>query len=193
MKKGFTLVETIVTIFVFAVAMATILAIIAFLYKSHGHAWRQSEAVYEARKGIETMVQEIREAHTAEDGSYVIDKAEDYEFSFYSDVNKDSLVEKVRYFVDGNEFKKGVIEPEGIPAVYPQDKEKIYVLSKYVINNPPIFRYFDGSGNELPAPARRKDTKLMRVSLIININPNRPSENSHLESEAQIRNLKTNF
>jgi hypothetical protein len=62
-----------------------------------------------------------------------------------------------------------------------------------VINQPPIFRYFDGNNQELPAPSRLKDTKLMKVYLVINVDPNKPPVDFVLESNVQIRNLKTNL
>ena len=45
------------------------------------------------------MVKEIREARTSDDGSYPIEKARDKEFIFYSDIDKDGEVERVRYFL----------------------------------------------------------------------------------------------
>jgi type II secretory pathway pseudopilin PulG len=191
--KGFTLVETIVTVFVFTLAMGAIAGFIIMGYQTQTYTFQQSQAIGEAKKGVETMMKEIREARTGEGGSYILAKAEDYQFSFYSDVDDDLEIEKIRYFIDGTDFKKGVIDPEGTPAVYPEDKEEIFILSKYVRNQPPIFKYFNGEGDELPPPARRKDTKLMKVYLVINVDPNRPPQDFVLESNVQIRNLKTNL
>jgi hypothetical protein len=123
----------------------------------------------------------------------LIEKAADYEFIFYSNIDNDSAVERVRYFLEGSNFKKGVIKPEGTPLRYPLTKEKIKIISSHVINQPPIFRYFDGNNQELPAPSRLKDTKLMKVYLVINVDPNKPPVDFVLESNVQIRNLKTNL
>ena len=58
-------------------------------------------------------------------------------------------------------------------------------------NVPPIFRYLDGNGNELTElPTRLKDTKVMEVYLIINIDPTRPPQDFELKSAVQLRNLK---
>jgi len=191
--KGFTLIETIITIFVFTLTMGAISGFIVMVYRTHSYTWQQSIAVDEARKGIETMVKEIRETRTGEDGSYPLFSTQDSEFGFFADIDRDSAIEKVRYFVEGTDFKKEVIKPVGIPAVYPSENKVRTVLSKYVRNSLPIFRYFDGDGNELSAPARRKETKLIRVYLVINVNLNRPPQNFELQSEVQIRNLKENL
>jgi len=191
--KGFTLVESLISIALLAVAIVGISSLVLFFYKSYSYSRDQSEAIEEAKRGIETMIQEIRKAQNADNGAYVIEEADDFQFIFYSDIDKDGEVEKVRYFVENNEFKKGVIEPVGIPATYPQDQEKIFILSQYVRNTPPVFQYFDGDGNELPPPARKRDTKLMRLTLEIDVDPQKLPSPFTLVSEVQIRNIKTNL
>lgn len=196
---GFTLIESIVTIAIFLVLILVVTNFIYMLYRTQGYTFEQSQAINEARKGIETMVKEIREAQMAENGAYVIEGVDDYEFIFYSDINKDLSIEKVRYFIDGTDFKKGVTEPtpvnqlSDLPAKYLPEDEQISVLSHFVRNSPPVFHYYDGNGNELPAPARKKDTKLMKVFLVINVNPSRAPDDFVLESEVQIRNIKDNL
>ncbi len=318
--KGFTLIETLVTIFVFALAIGVVSGFILMAYRTQSYTWQQSIAIDEARRGIETMVKEIREAREGDDGSYPIEMAGDKEFIFYSDIDKDGETERVRYFlgqissqilssncvvysaggscsvnfsnffqgtlksaqvkvsvegdlgasneyveifadgiklgtlcqtgctdcagtwqgttifdvfsqagdnnitfladasskvdsncsweepnhkmkanfefsitqeVQGTEFKKGVIKPVGTPPAYPSDQEEISILTSYVRNVPPIFEYFDQNGNKIiEYPARLKDTKLMKVYLIVNVDPNRPPQDFELESWVQLRNLK---
>lgn len=190
MRRGFTLIETIVTIFIFTLSMGAISGLIMMLYRTHDYTWEQSQAIEEARRGIETMVKEIREAMPGEDGSYIIASTTDFQFSFYSDIGRDLSIERVRYFVEGTNFKKGVIKPVGIPAVYPTSTEEISILSQYIRNAPSIFRYFDENNQELPSPSRRKDTKLMQLYLVINVDPIRPPHDFILSSKVQIRNLK---
>jgi prepilin-type N-terminal cleavage/methylation domain-containing protein len=196
---GFTLIETIVAIGIFSIAMLALGNFILAMYKTQSYSLNQSQAIREARKGVETMVKEIREAQMAENGAYAIEKTNDYEFTFYGDIDRDSTIEKVRYFINGTDFKKGVTEPTSVlqltdlPAQYPSQNEQVSVLSRYVRNVPPIFHYYDDSGNELPAPARRKDTTIMMLHLVINIDPNRLPGDFVLESKAQIRNLKDNL
>jgi type II secretory pathway pseudopilin PulG len=318
--KSFTLIETIVVILIFTLLMGAVSASVVLLYRTYGYTWEQSIAIDEARRGIETMVKEIREARSGEDGSYPIEYAGDKEFIFYSDIDGDGKTERVRYFlgkissetqsqkcvtftaggscsvnfsnfitgtlksaqvkvsvegdlgasneyveifadgikfgnlcqtgctdcagtwqgtatfdvfsqaednnitfladatsrvdsncsweepnhkmkanfefsfsqeVQGTEFKKGVIEPTGIPVTYPLDQEKVSVITSYVRNIPPIFEYFDQNGNKIEDyPARLKDTKVMKVYLVVNVDPNRPPQDFELKSSVQLRNLK---
>jgi type II secretory pathway pseudopilin PulG len=200
-SKGFTLIETIVAVFVFTLSMGVIAGFIVMAYRVQGYTWQQSEAIDEARKGIETMVKEIREAGTAEGGAYTIDTAEDFQFIFYSDIDRDDRIEKVRYYIEGDtesdlgaRFMKSTIEPVGFPITYPSDSEVPIIVSNYVRNSPPIFKYYQDDGAELvEMPARKKDTKVMKVYLVINVNAHRAPEDFELESKVQIRNLKTNL
>jgi prepilin-type N-terminal cleavage/methylation domain-containing protein len=327
--QGFTLTETIVAIFIFSLLMGAVSGMILMLYRTHSYEWQQSLAVEEARRGIETMVKEIREAREGENGAYPIEYAGDKEFIFYSDVDNDGKTERVRYFLgeiqtetftnecqsnqkggscsvsfsnfikengkvtsatlkvtargdlnstneyltisvngqqlsdticstgcsqcstnfeglktfdvtdfaktgslnitakascpnskveskcvdvicDSNtisfkarfeltvtqeiqtgQLKKGVIKAFGTPPTYPLDQEKISIITSYVRNTPPIFEYFDENGNKIEDyPARLKDTKVMKVFLVVNVNPNRPPTEYQLESYVQLRNLK---
>lgn len=98
-KTGFTIVETLIFIAVFALAMAAVFSFTITIYRSQRYTWHQAVAVNEARKGIETMVKELREAKEGDNGSYAIEKAADKEIIFYSDIDQDSQTERVRYFL----------------------------------------------------------------------------------------------
>jgi prepilin-type N-terminal cleavage/methylation domain-containing protein len=326
MNKGFTLIETIIVIAVFVFALGAVVGFIIMGYRGQAYSMEQSQAVEEARRGVETMIKEIREARMGDDGSYILEKAEDYEIIFYSDIDNDGETERVRYFIyesnsltdecvtfanggscnvdfpnfssaaiesaqvevcvegdlnGGNEYvevfadgiyldtlchggceqcpgiwegcatldvtsqaadgsisfiadgssavgsggggfcdwqeenhslkarfvfswtetslgqnvvlQKGVINPTDHPISYPPEQEIITTLSRHITNQLPLFRYFDGDNQELAAPARLEDTKLMRVYLVINVNPEKAPQDFELESNVQIRNLKTNL
>jgi len=320
--KSFTLIETLVAIVILTLAFGAVFGFIVMLYRTQSFSLNQAMAVDEAQRGVKTMIREIREARPGDDGSYSIEKADDKEFIFYSDIDKDDEVERVRYFLgtvssgsqtqqcvafsdggscsvlfpdflqgdlisaqvvvsvegdlgmnqeyvevyadsqylgricqtgcsdcigvwqgvttfdvtnlafDGSvefiadatssvdnvcdweepnhsvkarfrllweeeisgqehQLKKGIINPTAEPVEYPQDQEEISIISSYVRNNPPIFSYFDAQGNEIMEyPARLIDAKLMKIYLVVNINPARPPDDFELESYVQLRNLK---
>lgn len=189
-NKGFTLIETGLAILIFLLGVVTVFSLVEFGYFGKDYTFQQAMSIEEARRGIETMLKEIREARAGEDGSFVISKTEGFEFAFFSDIDNDGETEKIRYFLDGSDFKKGIIEPQCCPITYPASSERIITLTKYVRNTPPIFKYFDKDGNELGPPASLKDTKRMRIYLVVNVNPNRPPQDFTLETDVLLRNLK---
>lgn len=193
-SKGFTLVEALITTFIFGLGAIMVSLIIMNYYRIYNHTFRQTTATIEASKAIKTMLREIREATTAQNGAYVIATTTDYEFSFYSDVDKDSDVELVRYYISGTNFIRSTIEPTSSPPVYLASNAKTSVVSIYVRNGPSIFKYFDKEGNELLTnPIRRKDTEMMQLTIVINVNPSDITLDYELISNVQLRNLKSNL
>lgn len=193
MSKCFTLIEVMMAIFIFLLGMGAIGSVRTNLYNTYSYLFQQSVAIGEARRGIEIMVKEIRSAKNGQDGAYVIETANDYIFIFYSDINGDGSTERVRYFLDGTNLKKGVIKPTAYPYQYLLQNERTSIITSHVRNQPPIFHYYDGQGTELPAPARLKDTKMMMVYIVVNVDPLRPPNDFKLESYVQLRNLKANL
>ncbi len=198
--KAFGLIETIVSIAIFALITIAVGNFISASYRTSRFAEEQREAIVSARRGIETMIQEIKSARAGEDGSYPIQIAEDFSFTFFGDIDGDSRVEKVRYWLDGTNLKKGSIEPSGVPINYPSNTEIIKILSPYVRNGAiPIFHYFNSDypgdviNNPLPTPTRLLQTKLMQVTLQINVDVNKAPNSFTLESLTELRNLKTNL
>lgn len=195
------MIETIITISIFILSLMLLTGFIINIYRAYSYNFEQIQAINEARRGVDTMVREIREARYGDDGSYPIVEAGDFQFIFYSDIDRDSVTERVRYFLDGSDFKKGVIEPSGDPPKYFLADETIGVLSSNVRDTGlgPIFTYYNGDwptdvvNNPLSTLTRLTETKLMHVYLKININPNRPPDDFELESDVQIRNLKINL
>lgn len=329
--RSFTLIETLITVVIFALALGAVIGFVITAYKTQAYAFQQAQAILEARKGVETMIKEIREARVGDDGAYIIEKADDYEFIFYSDIDKDNQIERVRYFIKpagggsgsqtkecvsfsnggscnvtfadfltgnlksaqvkvsvegdlntgsetveifadgvslgtlctGNDcgqcaggwqdsttfdvtnlasdnliqltadsswsvgafcdwqepnhsvkakfeftwekaatpqektiFKKGVTDPQGWPISYSPENEQVFIISENVLNETSkikVFTYYNQNNELLPPPARLEETSLMHLQLIINVDPGRPPKDFSLESDVQIRNLKTNL
>jgi len=197
---GVTLVEIIVAMGIFIIIVIAWNSIIIQSYRSAEFGRQQQEAIRQAQKGIEIMTQEIREASTAENGSYALEKADDNEIIFYSDIDKDVYTERVRYWLDEKSLKKGVVEPTGDPLDYNPANEQTKIISNFVNNSTqPLFTYYnedypyDVINNPLPAPARLIDTKLIHIFLRVNIDPSKAPKDFDVESDVQLRNLKTNL
>ncbi len=188
---GFTLVETLVAISIFTILILAISFSIVFFYRTSAYSIQQAQAIDSAKRGIDTMIREIREAGYADTGAYLIESAQNQGFVFYSDVDRDQNIEKIRYFLAGQTLKKGEIEASGVPREYKPENEKISILSEYVQNGiEPIFSYFDENNNQIADLLVVGEITLVKVKLIINVNPLRPPSNFILISDAQIRNLK---
>jgi type II secretory pathway pseudopilin PulG len=191
---GFTLLETLITIGIFVTASVVLWAFIVNGYKSQNFSLDQSAAITEAQRGVETFVKELREALPGDNGAYPIEIADAQNLIFYADFDRDNAIEKVHYWLDGSNLKKGVTEAAGSPLTYNPNNEQVEILSRYVRNEAePVFTYRDGDYNELAAPADAVDVKLIHIYLRIDLYPQKAPTNYDLESDVAIRNLKENL
>ena len=199
-QNGFTVMEVLLALTIFIVLILGFNTFVIRGYRSITFGSEQIDAIREAENGVELLTRELREASTAEDGSYALELAGDQEIIFYSDIDQDVSTERVRYTLNGNTLEKGVTEPTGDPLTYNTANEVVTTAVKYVNNGSvPIFTYYnqdypyDTTNNPLPAPARLIDTKLINVRLIINVTPLVVPNDFDVQSDVQLRNLKTNL
>ncbi|MFH1456876.1 MAG: prepilin-type N-terminal cleavage/methylation domain-containing protein [Patescibacteria group bacterium] len=193
-KNGFTLIEALVALGIFIIASMVIAAFITNSYKLQNFTFEQTSAIDEARRGVETMVKELREALPGDTGAYPIELADTHEIIFYADFDRDDAIEKVHYWLEESDFKKGVTEASGNPLAYNQADEQTETISRYVRNyTDAIFTYRDSNYNALSTPADPNEVKLIHVYLKINMFENRAPANYELESDVTLRNLKENL
>ncbi len=197
--SGFTIIEMLIAIFIFLLITTFTTSFVVQNFKVNRFALEQSEAINNARKGMDIIVKELREASPSENGSYAVASALDQSLTFYSDIDADESVEKVRYFLEGSELKRGITEASGFPPIY-DGIEDINIISEYVRNgSTPIFYYYnanyptDTQNNPLPTPAEVNQIRLVRIFLEINVDPGQAPEHFILISNTQLRNLKNNL
>jgi len=81
-NNGYTLAEMLTVIFVFTLVWIALAQTIMMLYRMQGFAIDQTLAVEEARRGVDQMAREIRQAVYGENGAYPIELAAGKEFIF---------------------------------------------------------------------------------------------------------------
>jgi len=200
-KDGLTLVEVLVSLGIFLFITTLVWMFVKQGYFFQSFTFEQTTSINEAQRGVETLVKEVREAMPADTGAFPIEKADKFELIFFCDYDRDTTVERVRYYLSGSDFIKGVIEPTGSPAQYLSQNEKTTILSKYVRNSQdePVFIYYDGDyagdpeDTSLTTPAEPLALRMVHISLEINAIPDKAPKEYILESDVQIRNLKDNL
>lgn len=200
-QKGFTLLEVMVTLAILLVAVSILLFSIVRVYDLNRYTLELADAVNFARKGIESMTKEIREASLADNGNYPILEAEDQRFTFYSDIDADTNVERVTYLLDNTNLLKVVTEPTATPPIeYPSSNTSTTTVAQYIRNgSEPIFFYYNGDypadtvNNPLSSPIPINEIRLVRLLLKININPEKAPQDTVLEIFIHLRNLKDNL
>lgn len=164
------------------------------IFKSQFYLGDSLEVEEEVEQALGRMTPEIRSITNSSNGSYAIVSVSSSSFSFYSNIDSDSLIEKVRYFLDGATFKKGVIEPSINPIIYNPASEVITVLAEDIISDD-IFYFYDktyegSSGSPLEQPVKIPVIKSVKISLISDKNINLPPSPVSIETFINIRSLK---
>src|SRR3989344_5546004 len=193
-KKGFTLIEMLIVMAVSVVIVSAIVGSVHFFYRSNATALEQSFAINSARKGVEQLVKNVREAAYSDEGAYPVISIADDEFSFYSDVDQDIFVEKIRYFLDDTNFKRGIINSSGDPLVY-TGAEEVTTISDNVQNleqSVAVFSYYNASGTPVVNAEDITDIAYIAMELIVDVSPSLGAKEFHLRSSVTPRNVRDN-
>lgn len=190
-RLGFTLVETVVVIALTALISITLGVLLAYFYKTDTYTLQQSVQVEQARRGVESAMQYLREASYGSDGSYPIGNAGTSTITFYSNVDTDSSIERVTYKVVNGIFYQIVTQPAGNPPAY-TGAVSTSTLTTPIVNAPstPIFRYFDNTGAELLPPINVGAIASVRTTLVVDADVNRAPVSFTLSGAATLRNLR---
>lgn len=199
LQEGITLIEILMAVFLFMIIIATVAVFFNFFFDSYYFAYNENQNIDQAKYSVDRFSTEIREARVSEEGAYPLETADDQEIIFYSDADNDGRIERVRYFLDGTQFKRGIVEPGYPPVMYDPGSEIVSVVSDYIQNDTvPIFSYYNGDwpgdtvNNPLAFSYRLLETRMVGVQLLVNTSPN-SIENLVISTKTLIRNLKTNY
>lgn len=190
--RGLTLLETIVTVAIFTVIMISITDSVRFFYRANISSIEQSYQIESARRGVEFLVRDLREASYGDDGSYPIAEISSTTITFFSDTDKDAYIERMRYSMDGTSLYRNVLESSGSPLTY-TGTGATSTVSEYVRNfeeATPIFSYYDENGVEITDYDEVDEVRSVVVNLVVNIQPIRAPEEFTLRSSATLRNLR---
>lgn len=197
--SGFTLVEILMS-----VAILSILVLIASTFQKDVFSLNSSlqsglNAQIDARHVLKVMITELREIGPSALGAYPIETASSTGITFYSDIDNNGVKDKIRYFLDGRDIKRGVIVPSGNPVVYDGLNEKLTTLiSDFMASSTrPLFEYYTSSytGNSppMPYPIDIQLIRLIKITAIIDKDPNRSPGELIISSQVNLRNLKDNL
>lgn len=197
--KGFTLAELIVSVAILTMVGYTLSIFQKDVFSLNATLQNNLSAQLEARHVLKDLGKELREASPSSLGAYPIALASSTTLTFYTDINNDGLKERIRYFLSGTTLKKGVITPSGSPLTYNVANEKITTAVSSVTNGTttPIFDYFDdqytGASSPLVQPVDPVSVRLVRITVIIDKDPNRPPLPITVTTQITIRNVKDNL
>ncbi|MFH0856908.1 MAG: hypothetical protein V1860_03355 [bacterium] len=195
---GFTLLEVVIVLGISVMIGISLSMMQKDIFSLNRNLSGTLDIQRETRQMLQSMSKEIRSASLSSIGAYPIDSANAASFIFYSDSDMDGLNERIRYFLDGNILKKGIINPSGNPLVYNLGAEIITDAVHNIDNGAEnIFSYYDanydGESPSLAAPVDIIKIRLVKINIIVKNNLSDPPNSMNLITQVSLRNLKDNL
>lgn len=187
--SGFTIIEMIVVISLISIITLLVVSMLVTSLKTY----RTKKQVVDAQEKVAAVMREFEQTTRAADELISVGQNELSFYRFY-DLTSVSPT-KVRYFIDGNQFKVGLTQPEGIPPsiTYPSSGEKIDLIIPDVINSAEIFNYYNGNGDILTGTIDSTNVKMIRLTISLDKNGDLPPGPTTETTEVMLRNMKNNL
>ncbi len=198
-KFGFTVVEMLIAIFIITVVGIAVVNFQLDIFSLNKISNNNLIAQEDARKALKSMTAEIRSISQPITGSYAIAETATSSFTFYSNIDTDVSIEKIRYFLSGTTLKKGTIKPTGNPPLtYSPANETFKEVVHNIANaTSSIFSYYnenyDGTSPSLPQPVDASLVRLVKINIIIDDNLLKSPSALNMTTQVSIRNLKNNL
>lgn len=193
------MVETVIVMGIFLLIILALTTFQKNIFQFNKFASDSLTTIQDGRVILRTMVRELRSMSQASNGSYPILQVGTSTITFFDDTNTDGLKEQIRYFTTGTNLKKGVIVPSGNPLTYNPAAETISTLAYNVKNatTTALFEYYDanyaGTSSPLTLPTTITNIHMIKINLMLDVDPNRSPLPRMYTSQVSLRNLKENL
>ena len=198
-EQGFTLVELIVAISIFAIIATGIIGLVGAVFTDSQRQGRSLANADQTRKLTNQIMQELRNSTSGSNGAYAIATANAQELSFYTNADGGTDIEKVRYFVQNGALRRGVVKQSGSPPVYTGAETSRVVQNDVANGANAIFLYYndtfdDNTDTPLTQPVNIAQVTYIRMSLdVLKKTTNSGTSKFTVNAGAALRSVKTNL
>lgn len=196
--KGMSLVEMLMAIFILLIGMEGVTMLLMNSVRNNKFILETGNASLLASRGVNRIVSEIRKVRQADNGDYPVESGDQFDLKVYMDVDGDGVTERVHYYLSDGTIYRGITEPTAtVPITYPNGDDTTEVFVNYISNTnaQPVFYYYnrdypsDTVNNPLATPVSVENVRLIKIHLLVNIDPINAPNNVNVESFAELRNL----
>lgn len=196
-RSGFTLLELLIAS---AIMITLVIFLGIFLQRVLNFGLYFSETFsgqQELQQASQQIIEEIHSMSVSGLGAYPIAAASGNSLTFFSDIDGNGQTEQIRYFLDGNILKKGIIEPAGNPLSYNPAEETISeeihnIIMPFATST--IFSYYGGGYTGFETPLVFPVTTSAVQTIEVNVFAKDLNQNNPLSLKIKItpRNLRNN-
>lgn len=194
LNSGFTLIEILITMAIFISVLLVVIRFTLDISEFSVFFGADLTAEQELQISLRPIIREVRSMGPSSVGSFPIMTASADSLTFYSDSDGDGLFERIRYYMEGNIFKKGILKPSGNPLSYNLADEKTFELVHNIINGSTVFSYYNktytGSESPLALPIDIPSIKMIKVELSTDWDPKALPGPITFSISAMIRNFR---
>ena len=191
--------ELIISMGIFSLLIIGISNVFIVSLQNNNIIWEQLSGQHDARRAVLDVSNTLRKAESSSIGSYPLFSVGEYEIMFFANVDKDSLREKVRYWIVDEVLYRGVIKPDGSPLSYDPQNEMSTILAEdvqNVIQGLPLFEYYDETytvtSTPISLPVDITDVRMVHIQLEISDTSTEHVNSLFVETFVHVRNLKDN-
>lgn len=192
-----TLPEMLVGVFVVTLLLGIISTLIIRSFYVNRYTIEQGLNTAEVQKTVRIFTRNMREAKQADNGAYMIESADDFELTFFANIDDDDATERLHYYLEDNQLRLGIADPSGFPLEYPVGDEEVRIIGNGIVNTAfqPIFYYYnkqypiDTDNNPLATPPDIQDIGMVRLDIYVNVNTAEVPDSTHMETFVRPRNI----
>lgn len=196
-RSGISLFEIIISVGLTAI-IVVVLSKFSGTVSSIGTVINQRLQVQQdLEQALQMLVTEIRSAGPSASGGYTLESAATSSLIFYSDVERDGVMERVRYYFGTSTLQKGITEPtSSTPPAYVTSTEAIKIAIPHVKVGSSSFEYFGSSATSTMAPLASPidvaAVRFLRISVTADVSTSSAPRPITFSNIITIRNLRSN-
>lgn len=186
-----TALEAIVWVGMFIVAMTAVTSAVIYFYRTSNYTIQEASAVTSAQQGIDKMVRAIREAAFSSNGAYPVVSLATSSLTFYADVDSDTSIERVHYYLDGTNLVQGILDPAGDPPSYVGSESTSTISDnvRNIVQALNLFTFYNASGTVMTDLTQIGSARFVTINVAVDVDTTRSPVPVFIRSSAALRNL----
>lgn len=195
-RNGFSLLELILGAAISVILVVVLTQFVGIITNIQKYLSAKLPTQADVEQALSTSIVDIRSIGQSSAGAFPIEMASSGTFVFFSDIDRDGLMERVRYTIGTSTLQKGVIHPTGNPLVYATSSETVSTPIQHLLGSQSSFAYYDtnftGTGAALAYPVDVTAIRSVLITYTADVSTTTTPRPTTLSSFVTIRNLKSN-